>query len=97
MSGFLLDTNVLSEFSRRGEPDRRVKEWLEAADPDPLYASVLTFGEIRLGVELLPPVSGVRSWSDGLIGICRNGSKAESCRSISQLQTGGGGFAPRHR
>jgi predicted nucleic acid-binding protein len=55
MSGFLLDTNVLSEFNRRGEPDPLVKQWLEAADTDSLYASVLTFGEIRLGVELLPP------------------------------------------
>lgn len=55
MSGFLLDTNVLSEFNRRGEPDRRVKQWLEAADTNSLYASFLTFGEIRLGVELLPP------------------------------------------
>jgi toxin FitB len=54
MSGFLLDTNVLSEFNRRGEPDPRVKQWLEAADPNSLYVSVLTFGEIRLGVELLP-------------------------------------------
>jgi toxin FitB len=33
----------------------QVKQWLEAADTDSLYASVLTFGEIRLGVELLPP------------------------------------------
>ena len=32
-----------------------VKQWLEAANTDSLYASVLTFGEIRLGVELLPP------------------------------------------
>jgi predicted nucleic acid-binding protein len=55
MSGFLLDTNVLSEFNRRGEPNRLVKQWLEAADSDSLYASVLTLGEIRLGVELLPP------------------------------------------
>jgi predicted nucleic acid-binding protein len=46
---------VLSEFNRRGEPNRLVKQWLEAADTDSLYASVLTFGEIRLGVELLPP------------------------------------------
>ncbi|MGA2609076.1 MAG: type II toxin-antitoxin system VapC family toxin [Terriglobia bacterium] len=51
----MLDTNVLSEFNRRGEPNRLVKQWLEAADTDSLYASVLTFGEIRLGVELLPP------------------------------------------
>lgn len=55
MSGFLVDTNVLSEFNRRGGPDHRVKEWLEAADPDSLYVSVLTFGEIRFGVALLPP------------------------------------------
>jgi toxin FitB len=55
MSRFLLDTNVLSEFNRRGEPDRLVKQGLEAADTDSLYASVLTFGEIRFGVELLPP------------------------------------------
>lgn len=54
MSGFLLDTNVLSEFNRRGEPDPLVRRWLDAADTDSLYVSVLTFGEIRLGVELLP-------------------------------------------
>ena len=47
--------NVLSEFNRRGEPDRRVKDWLETADTDSLYVSALTLGEIRMGVELLPP------------------------------------------
>jgi predicted nucleic acid-binding protein len=55
MSGFLLDTNVLSEFNRRGAPHPRVKQWLEAADTGALYASVLTLAEIRFGVELLPP------------------------------------------
>jgi predicted nucleic acid-binding protein len=55
MSGFLLDTNVLSEFNRRGEPDHVVREWLAAADTNSLYASVLTLGEIRFGVNLLPP------------------------------------------
>ena len=54
MSRFMIDTNVLSEFNRRGEPDQRVKRWLEAADTESLHASVLTFGEIRLGIELLP-------------------------------------------
>jgi predicted nucleic acid-binding protein len=55
MSGFLLDTNVLSEFNRRGEPNPLVKQWLEAADTASLYASVLTLAEMRYGVELLPP------------------------------------------
>jgi predicted nucleic acid-binding protein len=56
MSGFLLDTNVISEFARPdNKPDQRVKEWLEAADPNSLYASGLTFGEIRRGIEKLSP------------------------------------------
>ena len=55
MSGFLLDTNVLSEFNRRGEPNPSVRQWLEEADTGSLFASVLTFAEIRVGVELLPP------------------------------------------
>ena len=53
MSGFLLDTNVLSEFSRKGQPDQNVKSWLESARPDSLYLSVLTLAEIRRGIELL--------------------------------------------
>lgn len=55
MSGFLLDTNVLSEFKRRGQPDPNVRNWLTAADPDLLWASVLSFGEIRKGLERLTP------------------------------------------
>lgn len=55
MSGFLLDTNVLSEFNRRGDPNPLVKQWPEMADACTLYASVLTRAEIRFGVELLPP------------------------------------------
>jgi predicted nucleic acid-binding protein len=56
MSGFLLDTNVISEFARPdNQPDLHVNEWLEAADPNSLYASVLTFGEIRRGIEKLAP------------------------------------------
>ena len=53
MSGFLVDTNVVSEFIRP-QPDSRVIRWLEAADPESLFASVVTFGEIRLGIEDLP-------------------------------------------
>lgn len=56
MSGFLLDTNVISEFARPdNKPDQRVKQWLETANSDSLYASVLTFGEIRRGIEKLSP------------------------------------------
>jgi toxin FitB len=49
MSGFLLDTNCISELVRP-EPEPRVLDWMEAADEALLYLSVLTIGEIRKGV-----------------------------------------------
>ncbi len=51
--GFLIDTNVISEFVRP-KPSLQVKRWFEFADPESLFASVVTFGEIRLGIEDLP-------------------------------------------
>jgi toxin FitB len=54
VTGFLVDTNVLSEFARTGTPDRNVDEWLRATPEDSLFSSVLTFAEIRRGIELLP-------------------------------------------
>jgi toxin FitB len=52
MSGFLLDTNVISELSNRN-PEPRVLDWMEAADESLLHLSVLTLGEIRKGAALL--------------------------------------------
>jgi predicted nucleic acid-binding protein len=52
MSGFLLDTNVISEL-RSPRPEPRVLAWMEAADEGLLYLSVLTLGEIRKGAALL--------------------------------------------
>lgn len=53
MSGFLLDTNCISEVVRV-QPDPRVVEWMESADEGLLYLSVLTLGEIRKGLASLP-------------------------------------------
>src|SRR5260370_375447 len=53
MSGFLLDTNCISELVR-SRPEPRVLKWMEAADESLLYLSVLTLGEIRKGVAGLP-------------------------------------------
>ena len=66
MSGFLLDTNVLSEIVRP-KPDPGVVQWVEATDESLLYISVLTLGEIRKCVTLLPPGrrrSSLESWLD---------------------------------
>jgi predicted nucleic acid-binding protein len=49
---WLLDTNVLSE-SIRLQPDRRVMHWLDEADEDAVYLSVIVIAEIRRGIELL--------------------------------------------
>jgi len=53
MSGFLLDTNCISELVR-SRPEPRVVDWLRAADESLLYLSVLTLGEIRRGAAFLP-------------------------------------------
>ena len=53
MSGFLLDTNCISELVR-ARPEPRVTEWLQAADERMLHLSVLTLGEIRKGLAALP-------------------------------------------
>jgi len=53
MSGFLLDTNCISELVRL-KPEPGVVDWLKATDEALLYLSVLTVGEIRKGVAGLP-------------------------------------------
>jgi len=54
MSGFLLDTNVISEYSRARPPNDSVRRWVDAQKEDALHLSVLTLGEIRKGTTLLP-------------------------------------------
>jgi len=53
MSGFLIDTNVLSEYNRPGGPDTGVKRWLENTDRQTQHVSVITLAEIQKGIELL--------------------------------------------
>jgi len=49
VSGFLLDTNVISELIKP-RPELRVKDWIDATDEALLFLSVLTLGEIRKGI-----------------------------------------------
>ena len=53
MTGFLIDTNVLSEYNRPGGPNAGVKRWLETTARPSQYASVITLAEIQKGIELL--------------------------------------------
>jgi toxin FitB len=52
VSGFLLDTNIPSEF-RNPRPEPRVVEWVDSVAEDAVFISVVTLGEIRKGCELL--------------------------------------------
>ena len=50
MTGWLLDTNVLSEL-RRPKPERKVLAFIAARPLDLLYVSAVTLAEIRFGIE----------------------------------------------
>jgi predicted nucleic acid-binding protein len=53
MTGFLLDTNVISELIKP-KPDPGVVEWVDSTDESLLFLSVLTLGEIRKGIAGMP-------------------------------------------
>ncbi len=51
MSGFLLDTNILSELRKQDRCDPGVRTWFEQSPEHQLFVSVLVLGEIRRGIE----------------------------------------------
>ena len=64
MSGFLLDTNVISETIKE-RPDPNVRDWFDSVNEEDTYLSVLTLGELRRGVAGLPSSakrSRLESW-----------------------------------
>jgi toxin FitB len=50
VTGWLLDTNVVSEL-RRPKPNAKVVTFVEERPLDLLYVSIVTFAEIRFGIE----------------------------------------------
>lgn len=53
MTGFLLDTNVPSELTRP-KSDPQVEKWLDDADDEQLFFSVVSLDEIFKGLTILP-------------------------------------------
>jgi predicted nucleic acid-binding protein len=51
LSGFLLDTSIVSELAKGVRSDPRVVSWAMAADEMTFHLSVFTMGEIRKGIE----------------------------------------------
>lgn len=65
MNGWLLDTNILSEL-RKPKPESKVIRFLTAQPLDLLYVSVITFAEIRFGIELVKDVARRAELNDWL-------------------------------
>lgn len=65
MTGWLLDTNVLSEL-RRPRPETKVVTFVAAQPLDLLYVSDVTLAEIRFGIELVSDASKRAELSDWL-------------------------------
>ena len=65
MTGWLLDTNILSEL-RRPKPERKVLEFVAAQPLDLLYVSAVSLAEIRFGIELVADASRRAELNDWL-------------------------------
>jgi toxin FitB len=50
---FLLDTNAVSEWVKP-RPNPGLVAWMEAADEDRIFISVVSLAEIRYGIERMP-------------------------------------------
>jgi len=71
VSGFLLDTNILSEIRKRQRANPHVLRWLAAVDDSDIFVSVLVLGEIRKGIEQsrlsdLSKAQALERWLNGL-------------------------------
>jgi len=71
MSGYLLDTNVLSELCKGNRANSRVLSWFQAVEDSELFVSVFVFGEIRNGIERIRSsdphqAQALERWLEGL-------------------------------
>jgi predicted nucleic acid-binding protein len=96
---YLLDTNVVSEWTKP-RPNPGLVEWLNEVDEESVFLSVVTFAELRHGVERLP--EGARrkhldKWLrselpvrfEGRIALV-DGAVADECgRLVARHETGG--------
>lgn len=69
MRGFLLDTNIPSELTRPN-PQQSVADWLDNADDEQLFLSVISLGEILKGITILPTSkrrTRLEEWLEGTL------------------------------
>ena len=78
MTGWLLDTNILSEL-RRPRPEPKVLAFIAAHPLDHLYVSAVTFAEIRFGIELVADANKRAELAIGWRIKCARCSRSASC------------------
>lgn len=100
MSGFLIDTNVLSEYNHPAGPNPGVRHWLETTERTVQYVSVITLAEIQKGIELLRPgkrrtalqhwlVHDLESWfEDRVLPVDRSVASRRAVPAAEGLRTG---------
>lgn len=64
---YLLDTNVVSELVA-ARPNPGVTAWLDGVEPDQVFLSVITVGELKGGIDKLPDSKRRRQLSNWLNG-----------------------------
>ena len=72
MTGYLLDTNVVSELRKGSRGNPEVRAWLEIQRAAQLWLSVLVVGELRRCVHLIgrrdaASAAVLAQWLDGII------------------------------
>jgi toxin FitB len=70
VNGWLVDTNVVSEL-RRPKPDANVVHFVSAQPFHRLFVSVVTFAEIRFGIEILKDVGRRMELTDWMVNQAR--------------------------
>jgi predicted nucleic acid-binding protein len=65
VTGWLLDTNILSEL-RRPRPEPKVVAFIAARPLDLLFVSAVTLAELRFGIERVPDITRRAELNDWL-------------------------------
>ena len=64
---YILDINIVSELIAK-QPNQTVIEWITTLNPENLFLSVITIGEIRKGIAKLPESvrkKNIQDWFNG--------------------------------
>jgi hypothetical protein len=92
VTGWLLDTNILSEL-RRTKPDPKVVGSIASKPLDLLFVIIVTFAEIRFGIKSLSDATRRAALNDWLAHRCGRCSRNAPSRCASMSCSNGGSWS----